>query len=398
MARDGAILVLNAGSSSIKFAVFPGGADEMTPRQLSGGVSGVGEPDAQLSIRDGDGRTRTHAVGGGDHAGPIAAVLDAIGGRGFEKWAAVGHRIVHGGPNHFLPQRIDAALLAEFRRIVDFAPEHLPQAIALIEAVERRFGSVLQVACFDTGFGRDLPVVSRLLALPRRLEGLGVRRYGFHGLSYEYLMRELARIGRAGEARGRVILAHLGNGASLAAVRDAKAIDTSMGMTPAGGLIMSTRSGDIDPGIVRFLERQERLSPEKFDRMINHESGLLGISQRSGDLRQLTAAASTDARAAEAVEMFCYCARKWIGAFAAILGGLDTLVFAGGIGEHQPDVRWRICQGLGFMGIQIERERNEKNAAIISADGAAATVRVMATDEEDSILRGVRGVMGNKVN
>lgn len=394
MALDGAILVLNAGSSSIKFAVYPGSADETSRRELSGGVSGVGASDALLMIRDGNGKTSTLKVGNGDHAGSIGAVIDAISERGFERFAAIGHRIVHGGPDHFEPQRIDAALLKYLRRIVDFAPEHLPAAIALIESVGRRFSSAAQVACFDTGFGRDLPTVTRVMPLPRKLEAIGVRRYGFHGLSYEYLMRELERIGRAGEARGRVILAHLGNGASLAAVRGGKPIDTTMGMTPAGGLVMSTRSGDLDPGMVQFLQRRQRLSPEQFDRMVNHESGLLGISGSSGDVRRLVEASAKDAQAAEAVEIFCYSARKWIGAFAAALGGLDTLVFAGGIGEHLPVVRGRICEELTFLGIALDAGRNDRNEAIISTDQASVTVRVIPTDEESSILRGVLRVMG----
>jgi len=374
MERDGeSILVLNAGSSSIKFAVFSGNAQEPPRRALSDAVSGVETPQAA-----------------------IAQVLDAIAALGLQRFAAVGHRIVHGGPKHFQPQRIDAALLDDLRQIVDFAPEHLPQAIALIQAIGNRFGDTVQVACFDTGFFRDLPAVSRRLPLPRKLESIGVRRYGFHGLSYEYLMRELERIGRPGEAHARVILAHLGNGASLAAVLGGKPIDTTMGMTPAGGLVMSTRSGDIDPGIVQFLERRQRLSPEQFHRMVNHESGLLGVSQSSGDIRKLLESTANDARAAEAVEMFCYSARKWIGAFAAALGGLDTLVFAGGIGEHQPIVRRRICQELGFLGIALEAKRNEQNGPIISSEGSPVTVRVIPTDEESSILRGVLSVLSGK--
>jgi acetate kinase len=391
------ILVLNGGSSSIKFAVFDPRADVQRPRRkLAGAIGGVGGSDAELSIQSDDGKQSSRRVGAVDHAAAIAAVLDAIGERGFEKFAAVGHRIVHGGPDHFEPQRVDAKLLDDLRRIVDFAPEHLPQAIALIEAIGKRFASAAQIACFDTGFHRDLPAVSRTLPLPRRLEAIGVRRYGFHGLSYEYLLRELGRIGRAGEARGRLILAHLGNGASLAAVHHGKPVDTTMGMTPAGGLVMSTRSGDIDPGMVQFLERRQGLSPEQFDRMVNHESGLLGVSQTSGDMRRLVEAAPADARAAEAVEIFCYSARKWIGAFAAALGGLDTLVFSGGIGEHQPAVRWRICQELRFLGIELDSGRNEQNAQIITTDRSATTVRVIPTDEESSILRGVLKVLADK--
>jgi acetate kinase len=323
-------------------------------------------------------------------------MLDAIGEHGFERFKAVGHRIVHGGPNHFEPALIDDALLADLRRLIPFAPEHLPQAIALIEAIAKRFGSVPQIACFDTAFHKELPTVARTLPLPRKFQAIGVRRYGFHGLSYEYLLRELGRIGRPGEAEGRVILAHLGNGASLAAVQNGKSIDTTMGMTPAGGLVMSTRTGDIDPGIVRFLERHEHLSPDQFHRLVNHESGLLGVAESTGDMRRLVEAGSSDAGAAEAVELFCYSARKWIGAFAAALGGLDTLVFSGGIGEHQAPVRARICGGLAFLGIELDPVANARNAPIITREATAVTVRVIPTDEEVTIFRAMLKVLSGE--
>jgi acetate kinase len=388
------ILVLNAGSSSIKFALFPASADAEQPlRQLSGSVGGIGGPDAELSITAADGKRSSTHLGAADHGAAIGQMLDAIGEHGFERFKAVGHRIVHGGPNHFEPALVDDALLADLRRLIAFAPEHLPEEIALIEAIAKRFGSMPQIACFDTAFHKDLPTVARALPLPRKLQAIGVRRYGFHGLSYEYLLRELNRIGRPGEAEGRVILAHLGNGASLAAVQNGKSIDTTMGMTPAGGLVMSTRTGDIDPGIVRFLERHEHLSPDQFDRLVNHESGLLGVAESSGDMRRLADAASSDPRAAEAVEMFCYSARKWIGAFAAALGGLDTLVFSGGIGEHQAPVRAQICQGLAFLGIELDPGANERNAPIITRGGTVVTVRVIPTDEESTIFRAMLKVL-----
>ena len=388
------ILVLNTGSSSIKFALFPASADAQRPlRQLSGSIGGIGGPDAELSIATADGKRSGDRVVAADHAAAIGQMLDAIGEHGFAQFKAVGHRIVHGGPDHFEPELVGEPLLADLRRIIAFAPEHLPQAIALIEAMAKRFGSVPQVACFDTAFHKDMPTVARTLPLPRKLGAIGVRRYGFHGLSYEYLMRELGRVGRPGEAQGRLILAHLGNGASMAAVQHGKPIDTTMGMTPAGGLVMSTRSGDIDPGIVRFLERSQRLSPEQFNRMVNHESGLLGVAESTGDMRQLLKLSSSDRRAAQAVELFCYSARKWIGAFAAALGGLDTLVFSGGIGEHQAPVRAQICQGLAFLGIELDPARNTQNAPIITRDGTAVTVRVIPTDEESTIFRAILGVL-----
>jgi acetate kinase len=245
------------------------------------------------------------------------------------------------------------------------------------------------VACFDTAFHHDLPRVARLLPIPRRYEAQGVRRYGFHGLSYAFLMGELARLAGTEAAQGRVILAHLGNGASLAAVHGGKSIDTSMGFTPAAGLVMSTRSGDLDPGLVSFMARSEQMTASQFDQMVNHESGLLGVSETSSDMRDLLAQEAGDVRAAEAVALFCYQAKKWIGSFAAALGGLDTLVFAGGIGENAPLVRARICDGLGFLGIELNETRNAKSAPLISPDAGRVAVRVIRTDEELMIARSV---------
>jgi acetate kinase len=238
-----------------------------------------------------------------------------------------------------------------------------------------------------------MPRVASLLPIPRRYEAAGVRHYGFHGLSYEFLMEELARLGDPAATKGRVILAHLGNGASLAAVRDGKSIDTSMGFTPTSGLVMSSRSGDLDPGLVFYLARTEHMSVSQFQEMVNHASGLLGVSEISSDLRDLLARESDDVRAAEAVALFCYQAKKWIGSFAAALGGLDTLVFAGGIGENAALIRKRICDGLGFLGIELDQKRNAKNASLISTDGGLVAVRVIRTDEEIMIARSVVRVL-----
>ena len=225
------------------------------------------------------------------------------------------------------------------------------------------------MACFDTGFHHDLPRVAQIIAIPRRYEAAGVRRYGFHGLSYAYLMEELARIAGPGAARGRVILAHLGSGASMAAVRDGRCIDTTMGLTPTSGLVMGTRCGDLDPGLVRFLVRAGGLTIDQFHDLVNHESGLLGVSETSPDLRDLLSRQDSDVRAAEAVELFCYRAKTRLGALAAALGGLDTLVFAGGIGENSPEARRRICDGLEFLGIALDERRNTADAPLISTDG-----------------------------
>jgi acetate kinase len=245
------------------------------------------------------------------------------------------------------------------------------------------------VACFDTAFHHDLPRVARLLPIPRRYEAQGVRRYGFHGLSYAFLMGELARLGGREAAQGRIILAHLGNGASLAAVRGGQPVDTSMSFTPTAGIPMSTRSGDLDPGLLWYLARTEKMGARQFNEMANFHSGLLGISETSSDMRDLLQREIEDVRAAEAVALFCYQVKKWIGAFAAALGGLDTLIFAGGIGENAPPVRQRICDGLGFLGIQLSPARNAENAPLISSDAGPVAVRVIRTDEELMIANSV---------
>jgi acetate kinase len=307
---------------------------------------------------------------------------------------AVGHRVVHGGPKYSEPQRITPEMIEELQRLSPFDPEHLPAELLLSEAFHRRFPHVPQVACFDTAFHHDLPRVARLLPIPRRYEAKGVFRYGFHGLSYAYLMQELERLGGAKAAMANVVLAHLGNGASMAAVRDGRSIDTTMAFTPAAGLVMSTRSGDLDPGLISFLARTERMTASQFDNLVNHDSGLLGISETSSDMRDLLARETEDVRAAEAVALFCYQAKKWIGAYAAALGGLDTLVFAGGIGENAPAVRSRICEGLGFLGIELDAAANAAHADVISTDASRVTVRVIRTDEELMIARSVSLVLG----
>jgi acetate kinase len=312
---------------------------------------------------------------------------------GRDALTAVGHRVVHDGPKYSKPQQITMEMIEELRQLSPFDPEHMPEESLLIEAFHRRFPDLPQVACFDTDFHHDLPRVARLLPIPRRYEGQGVRRYGFHGLSYEFLMGELARLDGAEAARGRIILAHLGNGASLAAVHDGKPLDTTMSFTPAAGTPMSTRSGDIDPGLISYLARTEQMSAKQFNDMVNFQSGLLGISETSSDMRDLLDHETQDVRAAEAVGLFCYQVKKWIGAFAAALGGIDSLMFAGGIGENAPTVRARICDGLGFLGIEVERARNVQNAPLCSSDAGRVRVRVIRTDEELVIARSVRRLL-----
>ena len=289
------------------------------------------------------------------------------------------------GMNRAGPEIITNELLEELHLITSYDPDHLPNEIEFIEAFRRRHPKLSQVACFDTAFHSTMPRVAKLLPIPRRFDTMGIRRYGFHGLSYAYLIQELARVAGANAAQGRVILAHLGNGASLAAVREGKSIDTSMGFTPAAGLTMGTRSGDLDPGVAWYMMRSENLTPKQFNNLINHESGLLGVSETSSDIRDLLAHENDDVRAAEAVALFCYQVKKWIGAFAAALGGLDTLVFAGGIGENSSIIRSRICEGLVFLGIELEEKQNAANEGVISSAASRVAIRVIRTDEEQMI-------------
>ncbi|MGO9528059.1 MAG: acetate/propionate family kinase [Verrucomicrobiia bacterium] len=388
------ILTINGGSSSIKFALFEAG--DSLRRVLEGGIDRIGLPEATMRVKDlNQADTFSRSVTATDHTVAVGALMDWIEERsGREALGAVGHRVVHGGPKYSQPQRITAEMVEELRRLSPFDPEHLPEEILLTEAFHRRFPDLPQVACFDTAFHHDLPRVARLLPIPRRYEAQGVRRYGFHGLSYSFLMGELAHLAGAEAAQGRVILAHLGNGASLAAVRAGKPVDTSMSFTPTAGVPMSTRSGDLDPGLVWYLARTEQLSAKQFNEMVNFQSGLLGVSETSSDMRDLLDRETQDVRAAEAIALFCYQIKKWIGAFSAALGGLDTLVFAGGIGENAPTVRARICDGLGFLGLELEEKRNAANESVISAAASRAMVRVIRTDEERMIAKTVCRVLG----
>ena len=389
---DQSVLTINVGSSSIKFALFQG--DGSPERGLHGKVDRIGLTGTTLSFTSSPGRSQeSHCIAAPDHQSAANALFDWLEVQeGFASINAVGHRVVH-GMEHTEPELVTRALLNELHRIELYDPDHLPAEIELIQIFARRYPKLTQVACFDTAFHRSMPRVASMIPLPRRYEAKGLRRYGFHGLSYAYLVEELRRSVGQTAAEGRVILAHLGNGASLAAVREGKSIDTSMGFTPAAGLPMSTRSGDIDPGIASFLERTEQMSASRFRDLVNRESGLLGISESSSDMRDLLTREPDDIRAAEAIDLFCYQAKKWIGAYAAALGGLDTLVFAGGIGENAAQVRTRICAGLGFLGLELDASRNAARADVISTDSSRVTVRVIRTDEEQMIARSVRRLL-----
>jgi acetate kinase len=387
------LLTINGGSSSIRFALYEAG--EPLRLLLDGKVDRIGLSGTNLTFKESTGPVPDgRAIDAVDHGSAVAFLLDWLETQPlFAQVEGVGHRVVH-GMGHSDPERVTPELLDELHRLTPYDPDHLPLEIELMEAFHQRHPALPQVACFDTAFHRTMPRVASLLPIPRRYDAAGIRRYGFHGLSYEFLVEELVRLGDSAATKGHVILAHLGNGASLAAVRDGKSIDTSMGFTPTAGLMMSSRSGDLDPGLVSYLARTEQMSALQFEEMVNHASGLVGISEISSDMRDLLARESDDVRAAEAVALFCYQAKKWVGSYVAALGGLDTLVFAGGIGENAPLVRGRICDGLGFLGIELNAARNAKNASLISTDGGRVAVRVIRTDEELMIARSVMRVLG----
>src|SRR3954467_8261617 len=354
-------LAINAGSSSVKCALF---TFEAVPRAIArGSIDTAGDSDVSRLID----WLRAHV-------GPAPVV-------------AAGHRIVHGGPRHRDAQRITTALVADLIDLVPFAPNHLPAEIALIEAIQHHWPAVPQVVCFDTAFHRTMPEVASRLPIPAEYDARGVRRYGFHGLSYEYLIEECRRLGPRDQAEGRVILAHLGNGSSLAAVHQGRSIDTTMGFTPIGGVAMSTRSGDLDPGAITYIARVDGLTADQLEDLLSRRSGLSAISGAGGDMRTLLEREERDPSSRLAVDMFVHGVVKAIGALAAVLRGLDLLVFSGGIGEHASAIRSRVCEPIAFLGIELDAARNDADAAVISSPASRVTVRVVPTDEQLIIAR-----------
>lgn len=346
------VLVLNAGSATLKHAV------------LDVDAAGV------VSAR----RGATVDLDGDGHAEAALRAIDALN----DGIQAVGHRMVHGGPRHAAPARVDDALRAELDRLAGLAPLHLPPQVTVLDGARRRLPGLPHVACFDTAFHRGMPETAQRLPLPERYWNAGVRRYGFHGLSYESLMDALGD-----DAAGRrVVLAHLGNGASMAAVHDRRPVDTTMALTPAGGLVMGTRTGDIDPGVLIHLLRTEHLDAEGMESLVTRRAGLRGVSGTTSDMRTLLDRRPADPAAARAVAMFCRTARMHVGALAAAMGGLDVLVFSGGIGEHAAPVRAEICAGLEHLGVAVDPARNALGPGRISPDDAPCDVRVIPTDEE----------------
>tara|TARA_R110000737_G_scaffold56052_1_gene79997 strand:- start:8099 stop:9289 length:1191 start_codon:yes stop_codon:yes gene_type:complete len=378
------ILTINAGSSSIKFSLF--GSEILSTPLLSGKIDRIGIRGTVLTFVDE--RNNHHGslqLDRSDQKKAASFLINWLQQQiGFEKIHAVGHRLVHGW-QHSEPEIISPVLLDDLRKIIPYAPEHLPNEILLIETLLQQYPKLKQVACFDTAFHQALPRVAKLLPIPRRFDALGVQRYGFHGISYTFLMAKLAATYQNTSLPHRIILAHLGNGASMAAVLAGRCIDTSMGFTPSGGLVMGSRCGDLDPGVVHYIRDHEKLNNQQCNHLLNHQSGLLGVSEVSADMRDLLALQNTDQRAAEAIELFCYQAKKWLGAYSASLNGLDTLVFSGGIGENAASVRAKICAGMQYLGIELDQTRNDNHENIISIADRPVTVHVIHTDEEQMI-------------
>lgn len=387
MADELRILTINSGSSSIKVALYRMGPSENL--EISGKIDRIGLAGSHFEVKDGDGKVLTRSEPNlPDHGAALEILLDWMQEYHFEESVnAVGHRIVHGGGKYTKPHPVDPELLKSLKNLIPLAPGHLPQELRLIEAIRQRYPVLKQVACFDTAFHRQMPDLAQMYALPGYLKEKGVIRYGFHGLSCEYLILELNRQVGPEAAHGRVVIAHLGNGASMTAVRHGKSVDTTMGFTPAGGLVMSTRSGDLDPGVLVYLLEGERVEVSALNDLVNRNSGLLGVSGISPDMKDLLEKEKEDLRAASAVNLFCYQAKKFLGALAAALGGLDILVFTAGIGENSPATRGRICEGMEFVGIHLDSQRNEANAEIISREDSPCKVRVMHTDEDLMIAR-----------
>ena len=390
------VLTINGGSSSIKFALYE--VDLRLNQLLSGEVENIGQKNAGIRFKT-PGHHQQHKIDITADGYESAAnwLIDWLEKQvDFEVVKGIGHRVVQ-GLDHTKPEKITDELLDDLKKISAYDPEHLPEEIKMISIFRNRYPELVQIACFDTSFHTTMPPVAKLLAIPRRFQAEGIKRYGFHGLSYSYLMEQLDLEEWNETAGDRVILAHLGNGASLAAVKEGKSIDTSMGFSPAAGLPMGTRTGDIDPGVAWYLIKNQALSPKQFNHLINHESGLLGISETSADMRELLKTQGADRRAAEAVELFCYQTKKWIGSFAAALNGIDTLVFSGGIGENSPEVRERICDGLQFLGIELDKQKNLNNKPIISADISTVSVRVIPTNEELMIAKSVCHILNYNI-
>jgi len=383
---NGGILCLNAGSSSLKFALFASANGELR-ESLRGAVDGIGTAQTGMQVQHAEGTVREPVIEAIDHPAAFQRVAEEINGLEDAAIGAIGHRVVHGGTKFHGPARVNDAVLDELRQLIPFAPLHQPVQVRLIEAARGQFPDVPQIACFDTSIHHTLPEVAARFPLPRWLWDEGVRRYGFHGLSYEFVLDSHPEF-----RQGKTVIAHLGNGASAAAFRDGVSVDTTMGFTPTGGLMMGTRCGDLDPGVLLHLMRQHNMTADDLDRLVNQESGLKGVSGATSDVRSLLESQS-DANARLAIDMFCYLAAKQLGGLVAALEGIDRLVFTGGIGEHSAIVRSTICSRLGYLGLSIDPEQNDAAAAVISRPGDRCTVHVVATDEERIIAKRIVAIL-----
>ncbi|CAN5443485.1 acetate/propionate family kinase [soil metagenome] len=386
------LFTINVGSSGIKFSMYK--IDGALIPLFYGAIENRGIKTTTFSFTDTVNNEKiTIPVKVNDHDEAAKYLIYWLEKKGdFKSVKAIGHRIVH-GMKHTAPEKITNKLLVELKQIAAYDPEHLPGEIKLIEAFAKRYPNLLQVACFDTAFHTTMPVVAKLLPIPAKYFAKGIQRYGFHGLSYTYLLQQLKQIAGKETANGKIIMAHLGNGASITAIKNGESIDTSMGFTPTAGLVMGTRAGDLDPGVAWYFMQVEKLTPKEFNHLINHESGLLGISETSSDMRELIKNKNSDTRAADAFDLFCYQTKKFIGAYAAVLEGLETLVFSGGIGEHSPEVRSQVCDGLEFLGIELDEIKNMNNESVISSDASKVTVHVIPTNEQLMIAKLVCDVL-----
>ena len=391
------ILTINGGSSSIKFAIYEIAENEN--KLLSGQIKRIGSHHPTFTFTTNTNKPENQIqFDAKDFKESAEFLIDWLKKQSsFNGVTCIGHRIVH-GMEHTHPEIINDILLKELNKIREYDPDHLPAEIEMIELFGKQFPSMLQVAAFDTSFHTTMPKVARMLPIPRRFYKSGIKRYGFHGLSYSYLIDALIKLEGTEKANGRIILAHLGSGASITALKDAKSIDTSMGFTPAGGLMMGTRSGELDPGVAWYILKNEGMTAKDWNNLVNHQSGLLGVSGISSEMQDLLNKESTDESAAEAVDLFCYQARKWLGAFTAVLNGLDILVFSGGIGENSPVVRSRICNGFNYLGLELDEQENNNNALVISSTNSKVKVYVIPTDEEIIIANSTKELFINIEN
>ncbi|HYA41219.1 MAG TPA: acetate/propionate family kinase [Syntrophobacteraceae bacterium] len=382
------ILCINSGSSSIKFAMY--GLGESEELIADGAVERIGLPGGWLWLKDAQGkRLADRHDDFPAHTEAVKAMFaTAMAEHRFPDPDGVGHRLVHGGPKHTAPERVTPELMHTLRNIISLAPLHLPGELKGIDAISEHYPGLSQAACFDTAFHSRMPEIAKLLPLVRSLRHEGIYRYGFHGLSYEYVTSVLKEA-----LQGRVIIAHLGNGASMAALKDGRPQDTTMGLTALGGLMMGTRSGDLDPGILLYLMDEKGYDARQLERLLHHRSGLLGVSGISSDMKTLLEKRAAEPHAAQAIELFCHIARKHIGALSATTGGIDTLVFTGGIGERAAPVRRMICNGLDYLGINLDPVKNDLHADIISTENSPCTVRVIHTDEDLMIARHTRDLL-----